>query len=43
MITVNGWYSGGMGGGREKGNGGECSVNGGDGERPLSKLSPTVF
>ncbi len=36
MITVNGWGAGGMGGG-------DWSVNGGDGERLLSKLSPTVF
>ncbi len=27
---------------RRKGGGGECSVNGGDGERLLSKLSPAV-
>ncbi len=34
MITFNGWCAGGKGG--------ECSINGGDGERLLSKLSPTV-
>ncbi len=42
MITVNGWCAGGKGGGVEKRGGGECSVNGGDGERLLSKLSPAV-
>ncbi len=39
MITVNGWCT------CEKRGGGcdnECSVNGGDGERLLSKLSPAV-
>ncbi len=37
MITVNGLCAGGKGGeGKE---GAECSVNGGDGERLLSKLS----
>ncbi len=30
------------GGGREMGSGGECSMNGGDRERLLPKLSPTV-
>ncbi len=34
MITVNGWCAGGK-------EGGECSVNGEDGETLLSKLSPT--
>ncbi len=37
MITVNGWSAGGKGGGRVM----ESSVNGGDGERFISKLSPT--
>ncbi len=42
MITVNGWCAGGKGGGcRGRGMGGR-SVNGGDGERLLSKLPPTV-
>ncbi len=41
MITVNGWCTGGKGG-REMAGGGECSVNGGDGERLPSKLSLTV-
>ncbi len=36
MITVNGWCAGGKGG-RGKGVG-ECSVNGGDGERLLFNL-----
>ncbi len=36
MISVNGCCAGGMGGG-------ECSVNGGDGERFLYNLSPTFF
>ncbi len=36
MITVNGLLAGGMGGVGEWGD--ECSVNGGDGERLLSKL-----
>ncbi len=40
VITVNGWCADGMGGGIEIW-GDECSVNGGDGERLLSKLSPT--
>ncbi len=40
MITVNGWYAGGKGGIGERGD--ECSVNGGDGERLLAKLPPTV-
>ncbi len=35
MTTVNGWCAGGRG----EGGGGECSVNGGDRERFLSKLS----
>ncbi len=39
MITVNGLLAGGMGGVGEWGD--ECSVNGADGERFLSKLSPT--
>ncbi len=40
MVTVNGWCAGGTGGrGKE---GGECSVNGGDGEILLSKLPLTV-
>ncbi len=41
MITVNGWCAGGMGWvgvGKWRD---ECSVNGRDGERLLSKLSPT--
>ncbi len=43
MITVNGWCAVGKGdGGRGNEGGGECSINGGDGERLLSKLSPTV-
>ncbi len=41
MITVNGWCAGGKGGGLGEG-GDECPVNGGDGERLLSKLPPTV-
>ncbi len=39
MITVNGWCAGGMGRVVSKW-GDECSVNGGDGERLLYKLSP---
>ncbi len=35
MLTVNGW------GGGEGEWGDECSVNGGDGERLMSKRSPT--
>ncbi len=44
MITVNGWCAGGKGGGwvGQRGGGDECSANGGDGERLLSKLPPTV-
>ncbi len=42
MITVNGWCEGGKeGGGSGKEGAGECLVNGGDGERFLSKLSQT--
>ncbi len=41
MIAVNRWRAGGMGGVGEWGN--ECSVNGGGGERLLSKFSPTFF
>ncbi len=41
MITVTGWCAGGM---ERVGNRGDkCSVNGGDGERLLSKLSPNFF
>ncbi len=40
MITVNGWYVGGMEGGVGEW-GDECSVNGGDGERRLPKFSTT--
>ncbi len=36
-----GWCAGGTGGVGHRGVG-ECSVNGGDGERFLSKLPPTV-
>ncbi len=39
MISVSGWGAGKMGGVGEWGD--ECSVNGGDGERLLSKLYPT--
>ncbi len=42
MITVNGWCAGGKGGQGESGGGCECSVNGGDGERRLPKLSLAV-
>ncbi len=42
MITVNGWCAGGKGGGVGQRGVGECSVNGGDGERLLSKPTPTV-
>ncbi len=35
MKTANGWCASGEGGG------GDCSVNGGDNERLLYKLSPT--
>ncbi len=42
MITVNGWCAGGKGGGIGENGMGECSVNGGDGERLLSKLPPTA-
>ncbi len=38
MITVNGWCAGVWGVGKL---GDECSVNGGNGETLLSKLSPT--
>ncbi len=38
MIATNGWCARGMGGGVEKW-GDEYSVNGGDGERLLFKLS----
>ncbi len=37
MITVNGWFAGGMGGGVGR-RGDEYSVNGGDGDRFMSKL-----
>ncbi len=40
MITVNGCCAGGKVGGGEVGD--ECSVNGGGGERLLSKLPLTV-
>ncbi len=40
MITVDVWCAGGMGGVRKWGD--ECSVSGADGERLLSKLSPTL-
>ncbi len=39
MMTVNGRFADGMGGVGKWGD--ECSVNGGDGERIRSKLSPT--
>ncbi len=42
MITVNGWGAGGKGGGVGQRGGDDCLVNGGDGERLLSKLPPTV-
>ncbi len=42
MITVNWWCAGGMGRGVDK-LGNECSVNGGGGERLLSKISPTFL
>ncbi len=42
MITVIGWCAGGKGGGMEMGGGAECSLNGGDGGRLLSKLSPAA-
>ncbi len=43
MIIANGWCAGGkVGGGGVGKKGGECSVNGGGGERLLSKLPPIV-
>ncbi len=41
MITVNGWCAGGKGGVGESGVG-KCTVNEGDKERLLSKVTPTV-
>ncbi len=41
VITVNGWYVGGIGGVWKWGD--ECSVNGGDEERLLFKLPPTFL
>ncbi len=40
MMTVKGWYAG--GGEVLEGLEDECSVNGGDGERLLFQLYPTV-